>query len=312
MVLHELLDVLFWRDIKELVQFYKELDEKYWSHELKAPTDPDEYRKQTNAYIVDYVKTKENFIKIIDEYNISGKPIWQEQAAQNCDNLSRRDIPNALQRGSYENGERLSLRHENAGNTWALHLEDYGKAVNYRDDTDILELSIGGGLGTYGVIKNLSPNNRMISIDIDFACVKNADGIAKYFNVADRVCGLNANFWFLPFENGVLDTICTHYGLDESGELPTVLKEVSRVLKNGGRFAAIARKNPYDRHKRYMDLFDIAELECTPLLKKARLYSGFDDLCEVARTNNLSLVKHKFYEPEASHHRILYIFEKHN
>ena len=61
MVLSELLDVLFWRNIKECIQIYKELDAKYF------PDNPDELSKQFNAYIVDYVKTKENFIKIIDE-----------------------------------------------------------------------------------------------------------------------------------------------------------------------------------------------------------------------------------------------------
>ena len=46
MVLNELLDVLFWKDIKICVQFYKELTEKYY------PANPDEFSKQFHAYIV--------------------------------------------------------------------------------------------------------------------------------------------------------------------------------------------------------------------------------------------------------------------
>jgi len=150
----------------------------------------------------------------------------------------------------------------------------------------------------------------MVSIDIDFEAARNADGLAQYFNVPDRVCGLNANFWFLPFEDSVFDTVCTHYGLDESREIQAVLQETSRVLKTSGRFIVVARKNPYDRHKNIMGQFNISESECNPLLKKARLYSGFDDLIELANLYRLTLTDHKIYTPENSHHRITYVFQK--
>jgi ubiquinone/menaquinone biosynthesis C-methylase UbiE len=304
MFINELLDVLFWKNIKEYVQFYRELDEKY------LPDNQDEYSKQSTAYKLDYIKTKENFINIIENYHINGKPIWQEQDAQYCDMLDKGDILNALKRGSREHGEKHYLMCEKSINGWAYHIDDYTKAVNSEDGINILELASGAGLGTCAVMKNLLPNNRLISIDIDFACVKNIDGIAQFLNLSDRVSGLTANFWFLPFEKEVLDTVCTHYGLDESGEIDTVIKEVSRVLKNGGRFVAIARKNPYDRHKNNMGLFNITESECNPLLKKARLYSGFDNLIELAKKNKLTLSEHKIYERENGHHRILYIFTK--
>ena len=304
MVVSELLDVLFWQNKKEYVQFYRELGNKY------LPDYYDDYTKQAAEYKLEYIKTKENFIKIIEDYHVYGKPVWQAQDAQYCDFLNKDDIQNALKRGSCEYGEQLVIMHEESMRSWAYHLDDYAKAVNFEDSINILELATGAGLGTCAVIKNLSANNCLISIDIDFACVKNIDGMAQYLNLADRVSGLTANFWFLPFEDGVLDTVCTHYGLDESGEIETVLKEVSRVLKKGGRFVAVARKNPYDRHKNDMGLFNISEFECNPLLKKARLYSGFDDLVASAEKYNLFLSEHKIYDRENGHHRILYIFTK--
>jgi len=301
MVISELLDVLFWQNKKEYIQFYRELSDKC------LPDDYDEYAKQAMAYKLDYIKTKENFIKIIEDYHMCGK---QEHDAQYCDFLNKDDIPNALKRATRKHGEQLFLMHEKSMEGWAYHLDDYAKAINFEDGINILELAAGAGLGTCAVIKNLSANNHLISVDIDFACVKNIDGMAQYLNLADRVSGLTANFWFLPFEDGVIDTVCTHYGLDESGEIETVLKEVSRVLKQGGRFVAVARKNPYDRHKNDMELFNISESECNPLLKKARLYSGFDDLVASAEKYNLSLSEHKVYNRENGHHRILYVFAK--
>jgi len=59
-----------------------------------------------------------------------------------------------------------------------------------------------------------------------------------------------------------------------------------------------------------MELFNISESECNPLLKKARLYSGFDDLVASAEKYNLSLLEHKVYNRKSGHHRILYVFAK--
>ena len=92
--------------------------------------------------------------------------------------------------------------------------------------------------------------------------------------------------------------------------MPAAIKEASRVLKENGSFIAVARKNPYDRQKKIMELFGITEPECNTLLKKARLYSGFDDLAELAKEYGLVLSEYKIYEPESSHHRVLYIFQK--
>ena len=304
MVSTELLDVLFYKNIKDFLHFYKELNKKYYPNNL------DEYSKQFNFFLVKQIKIKENFINLIDDYSINGKSDWQEQDAQNCDYLCHNDIINALKNATYESGKERFAMCQEMTEKWAMHLDDYSNAVNFNNNTNILELATGAGLGTCAVIKNLLPDNRLISIDIDFAAAKNADGLAQYLNVADRVCGLNANFWFLPFEPGVFDTVCTHYGLDESREIQIVLKEVSKVLKENGRFVVIARKNPYDRHKNIMKMFDISETECKPLLKKARLYSGYDDLVQLAQNYNLSLIEHKLFEPENGHHRVLYIFKK--
>jgi len=304
MVINELLDVLFWKNTKKYVRFYTELIQKY------LPDNTDEYRKQSDAFVLDSIQTKENFIKIIEDYNANGKPIWQEQAMQNCDVMGRDAVRTALQYGSRIMGEQRFTQHENAISGWAYHADDYAKAVNVKDNINILELSTGAGLGTCIVMKHLLPNNYLISVDIDFVATRNADGLAQYMNLSNRVCGLNANFWHLPFEDGSLDMVCTHYGLDETGEIETTVKEVFRVLKPGGRFVVLARKDPYVRHKHYMNLFDISEIECNPLLKKARLYSGFDDLVEMADIHHLSLFEHTFFQRDTSHHRILYIFQK--
>jgi len=306
MVLNELIEVLLWDNIQKYIHFSIENTAK------NLPDNEDEYYKQRDNFLLQKVKTKENFATLIDHYHQNGKAIWHGNAnSQNCTTILQADIDNLFNYGSRRHGAEIAKQMETMSTTWATHLADYGKAINYRNNTDILELTIGAGLGTYAAIANLLPNNRMISVDIDYVCVRNADALAKHFNVDDRVCGLNANFWHLPFEDEVFDTVCTHYGLDESREVPTTLNEISRVLKNGGRFIAIARGNPYARHKGIFDLFDIPEQECYPLLQKARMYSGFDGLVAFAKESGLKLIDHKIYDPtKTAHYPIMYVFEK--
>ena len=118
MVSTELFDVLFWDRIDEFVQFYKKLKEKY------LPDKPEEYSKKLNSYIVDEIKSKSNFIKIIDDYSASGKAIWQGREAQYCDTLGADDVMRALKFGSIENGRRRHLRYREMAEKWAYHLDD--------------------------------------------------------------------------------------------------------------------------------------------------------------------------------------------
>ena len=115
-------------------------------------------------------------------------------------------------------------------------------------------------------------------------------------------------FWFLPFADETFDCVCTHYGLDESREVAQIVQEAARVLKPGGRLVAVARANPYDRHKNIMSLFGITAEEFNLLCKKARLYSGIEDLIDTALTFRLRLTGKTVYTPEKGHHRGLLVF----
>lgn len=306
MVVNELIEVLLWQNIQEYIDFSKENTVKY------LPDNEDEYFKQRNSFLSNKIRSKENFIELIEYYSVNGKAYWHgKKEVQNCTTIPHSDVINMFNYGSYKRGQELFQKIKDKAKTWATHIDDYGKAINYHDNMNILELTIGAGLGTYAALNCFLPNNRMISVDVDFVCVRNADALAKYFKVDDRACGLNANFWNLPFEDGIFDTVCTHYGLDESREVPVTLSETARVLKDSGRFVVIARGNPYARYKGIMELFDIAEHECSPLLQKARMYSGFDGLVEFANENGLYLSEHKIYGTEkSSHYPIMYVFEK--
>ena len=295
-------EITLWDELEDFVRFTTDLWRPY------PDFIPDEVMEKWREYYNERVLSKEEFLARLENYAVNGRPNWQNQAAQSCDMLYRESMQKALENGTYANGEKRYKIYKKMEAQWAFHLKDYSQVVNDRDGQFILELTVGAGLGTCAIIENLKPNSRVFCVEIDFACAKTADGIARFFDVTNRVCGINANFWALPFEDSTFDCVCMHYGQDEIREMPTWLKETARVIKPGGRFVGIARKNPWDYHRKTLELFGITQAECNPLLKKVRLYNGFENLTECATKYGLLLVEHKMYEK--GHHRILYVFSK--
>jgi|GEM_PF-2859404 len=304
MVLTELLHVLFFDDIEVAVQAFSECRAAFFPH------DPEGYVAATDTFLMGAIKDKAGFCQRIEHYHVHGKPVWQKQEVVGCDLITSADLGTALSYNTIANGKSRLEMYESARARWAVHMDDYAAAVNHRDGLDILELATGAGMGTGAVVTGMGQNSRLISTDIDFQCIKNADAIAASLGMSDRVCGLTANFWSLPFEDSMFDTVCSHYGIDESGEIGKTLGEIARVLRSGGRFVCTVRQNPYDRQDRYMALFGITEAECNPLLRKARLYSGVDDLAKTAGSMGLTLTDKRVIAPEDSHARVICVFEK--
>ena len=315
MIQNELITVLFWDDMAQYMCFEKSLYADYFPATNTAPLNtpaPEAYSKKLRQYWVDKIQTKAEFVRRIHNYAASQDTLrWEDQSTPHCETLRQDNILGALKNGGYKNGERRYQLYKEMASAWAFHLKDYAAAVHgAQNDAMILELSVGAGLGTCAVVETLLPANHMYGVDIDFECARNVDGIAAYFNVSDRVCGLGANFWFLPFPDNVFDCVCAHYGLDESREVQAVLGEAARVMKPGGRLVALVRKNPYARQKFILDMFGIAQGESRELLQKARLYSGVEDLAALAAQHGLLLTSQKIYEPDTGHHRALCVFTK--
>lgn len=300
MVISELLEAIFFRKIDEITQKFKECSTLYYPHDAKN------YIKAIDQYIRDSISTKENFLSMVEDYHQHGKPIWQQQANQWCDPLYSEKLNSVFKNASQQHGKERVEMLKKMKEKWAFHLDEYASWINSNDSLDILELGTGAGMGTWSVMTTLQEHSRMISIDVDFEATRNADGLARYLDCEHRVCGLNANFWNLPCENELFDVVCTHHGLDESGEIQQTLSEIARVLKAKGKFVGVARKRPFVRHEKVFTMFDISEDEGNVLLNELRLYSGVEKLEEVARVYGLKLEKCK----EVNHERILFCFVK--
>ena len=320
----ELEDVLFFRQRAAYARFEEELDAKY-------PDDRESRAAARQAYLLEQLGSKEGFYARIGDYEENGGVDVMEFVP-----LRREDVRRFLDFGTARHGAGRCESWEKVADGWAVHLRDYGKTVNsvdgdnsvngvnYADDLTILELGTGAGVGTWAVASQLRPGNPphkacglrgdpgsvFISTDFDAMCIRNADAIARHLGLQDRMAGLLANFWRLPFADQSLDAVCTHYALDEAREVPAILAEVARVLRPGGRFIVTARINPWDRQRRFMEPFGIAPEECNALLWRARLQCGPEGLTEWAAGAGLALLDRTDYTPEGSHARTVLVFNR--
>ncbi|MCL2301262.1 MAG: class I SAM-dependent methyltransferase [Firmicutes bacterium] len=294
----ELEDVLFFRSRKAYAQFKEALDAKYHGDDAA-------YTAAQQAYLQEQIGSREGFYARIGDYELNGGVDVIEFVP-----LRREDLRDFMEYSTAENGKRRCEMAENIANGWAVHLREYGRAVNYAEGLAILELGSGAGMGAWAVASQLRPGSTLISTDFDPMCIRNADGIAKHLGIQERVAGLLANFWRLPFADESLDAVCTHYALDEARENPSILAEAARVLRPGGRFILTARVNPWDRQRKFLEPFGIAREECGALLRRVRLQCGPAGLIEWAAQAGLALLDRTDYTPGGSHARTVLQFQK--
>ena len=297
----ELHHVLFWREREELDAFSKALAEKY-----SLPADGEAYSADYRAWMKAKIPTAEAFYARVADYAAHAGPD-QIEIRQ-----SGEDLGDALRYATKERGEDLCARWAEMARGWAFHLEDYGNEVHAPGGQMILEIATGAGMGTWAVMSKLPESSRMVSMDFDYVAAQNANGIALALGLTGRAAGIRANNWYMPFDGGLFDTVCTHYGLDECREIPAVLSEVARVLRPGGRFVLITRMDPAVRQGKFLELFGAPEEDCREVLRQVRLNSGPEDLIADAAQCGLQLAKKKEYRPEQGHDRVLLVFEKRN
>lgn len=155
-------------------------------------------------------------------------------------------------------------------------------------------MTIGAGVGTASVVQKMKHNDTFVGADIDFSCVKNADGIGRYCDA--NAVGICCNLWNMPFEDQTFSVVCSHLGIDECREILTIITEAVRVLKPGGRIVFACRNSGYLRHKNIFDLFDITEIDAIEYLHNVRLYSNQIYLDKMACQRSLTKTDFKQFD----------------
>lgn len=239
------------------------------------------------------------FVHVAPSERSSEHPLVQQRAIERCRLCAEL---------SYSRGhiERLSQQ----ACTWAFHLPDYAAAVLADGPSIIVELGTGAGLGTNALIETGLHSCRLITTDVDYACLGNAEGFAKVYGVEDLVDGIVASFWFLPFADSSIDAVCSHFGIDESREATRVIDEIARVLRPGGRFVAMCLTDGASRLALHLEELGFDQQEMGELARMADLYPGTDGLIAIAEENGLTLESRQAITVESEHKRDLLVLRR--
>lgn len=275
MIFNAIDEVLFWEDIDVLKEFDKENWKKFYPHDFKG------WCKVSKAFFRSIIPDKAEFTRRLKKYEENGKPVWIAGRNNSIDDIDTDQMIKAISVSSkIANGEQKAAKALGIQEKRLSFLNIYADNIFHMPSNHILELTIGAGGGTNLVMKRMTENDYYMGVDIDFICAKNADALAKYYNV--NGLGVATSLWNLPFEDSMFTSVCCAKGLNECREIPTILKEAYRVLKPGGKFVVecihdIRNTQSYGAFSGY----GFSEEEVVSWLKKLRMYAGSENTEEI-------------------------------
>ncbi len=103
----------------------------------------------------------------------------------------------------------------------------------------VLDIASGTGEPAISIATLLSGTGEVVATDISTEPLKIAEGRARQrelSNISFRIADVHD----LPFAEAEFDRVTSRLGLMFFADLPKALREINRVLKPGGRFAAVA------------------------------------------------------------------------
>lgn len=280
MIYNEWDDILFWEDYNLFYNKMMELNRKY---DVKDLTQRESWCKERDVFYLKMIPSKEEFIRRFQVYAHHGKPYWIEGCHTRMNEMTHNELMKSYRFASDENGAHRVEMAEHARKGWASeHLSKYVEKVCSvtKAPHKILEMTVGAGTGTNAVVRALTNEMMHMGVDIDFVCAKNADAIGRYYR--KKSLGVCASLWDLPFSGDLFDVVCSHFGLDECREIPTILQEAVRVLKPGGRLVLVLWQNGWRRRYRIFEKYGIEEVEALDLMRQVRLYADFEQLESLA------------------------------
>lgn len=275
----ELIEIILWEHPDEIEKIYKELK------------NTNDYSTVYIRYIRKILKDKQGIIAALEKYSQNSTDRW---ITENYNKVITNRQKHMFNRYALKStGKKRTETKINAVGLFEVY-PHFGKAVNLNSPKMIVELGTGAGGGTASVALQMNDDSLLFTVDIGFECLGNAVSIAKFQK--KKIVPVCANFWYLPFADNSMDSVCTYNGLDESRENERTIAEISRILKPGGRFTVVSRKNAFTRQSKVLEPFGFTQKEVTEFMKKCRVYSDINTLAETCKNHSLVLESQKEFD----------------
>ncbi len=299
MILNALDEVLFWDDIETLGRFIKENTQKYYPHDSKT------FYEQKDIFLKKHIPTRENFLNRLKYYENNGSPIWVSSRNQLSDDIDLDTMIKAISISSQiENGKKKAEQASKWLDTNELFWNTFSENVLFSENNLILELTIGAGGGTNAIMRKMRNTDYYMGVDIDFVCAKNADAIAKYYEV--NGLGIATSLWNLPFEDKMFTCVFTNAGLEECREIPAILKEAIRVLTENGRLVIRCLKPEKVLWYSQFAKYGFSNEDTVEWIKRVRLYADAEQIKSIVIDNGLICIE-EIFDERLGH---ILIFEK--
>lgn len=299
MILNALDEVLFWDNIPRLKSIIAgNMCRNY-------PHNPDAFYAEKDAFFKKCIPDKETFLSKLAYYAQYGSATWVSGRNGLSDDIDKDSMIKAIMISSQiENGKKKALQ----ASKWQEANPDfwnyYTGNVLCRDANHTLELTIGAGGGTNAVMANMGVGDYYMGVDIDFVCAKNADALAKHYQI--NGLGIATSLWNLPFHDGMFTSVCSNAGLEECREIPTILSEAVRVLAPKGRIIIRCLRQEKSLWYSHFEKYGFTFAEAREWLCKVRLFADVNQVKELLERNGLFFIDQKDDEKMGS----IVVFEK--
>ena len=299
MILNALDEVLFWDDIDVLKTFTKQNCDRFYPHDFEN------YHKNQESFFKSVIPNKAEFIRRLENYAKVGQPFWISGRNELSDDIDTNSMIKAISISSkIDNGEQKAKQaskwQENNPSFWNF----YTDSILHQQENRILELTIGAGGGTNAVMREMTPRDYYMGVDIDFVCAKNADALAKYYSI--NGLGIATSLWKLPFEDCMFTSVFSNAGLEECREIPTIIEEAYRVLMPGGKIVLrCLNTNKMQAYARF-EQYGFSKEEMIYWAKRIRMYASAEGVEELSRAVGFKFYKRLMNEKLGS----ILVFEK--
>ncbi len=269
MILNALDEILFWEEIDILKAFTKQNADNFYPHDFEN------YCKNKALFFKSVITNKAEFIRRLEKYAEAGQPVWISGRNELSDDIDIDSMIKAISISSkISNGEKKAIQASNLQINNPLFWNFYTDNILYNNDNRVLELTIGAGLGTNAVMKKMTERDYYMGVDIDFVCAKNADAIAKYYNI--NGLGVATSLWKLPFDDCMFTSVCSNAGLEECREIPTIIREAYRVLAPGGKIVLHCLNTNKIQNYEMFEQYGFSSEEIIYWLKQVRMYASVE------------------------------------